>query len=130
MRCLRFLCKICGRDALLPKSLTIPLSCDRSKDPLCHGGFADVWKGVSRDLEVAVKVLKSYQCNQEQIRKASSRKPPLPAACIDRLTTTSIGVLQGSCDVERTSSSERVAPTRGGYGWGSIHDGVGVDGEW
>ena len=69
MRCLRLVCKICGDHALLPESLAIPLSCDRTKDPLYYGGFADIWKGTSRGLEVAVKVLKSYQCNREQTRR-------------------------------------------------------------
>ena len=70
MRCLRLLCKICGRHALLPNSLIIQVPHDRTKDPLYHGGFADVWKSTSRGLEVAVKVLKLYQCNdQGQIRR-------------------------------------------------------------
>ena len=70
MRCLRFLRKICGRHALLPASLVIPVSYDRTKVPVCHGGFADVWKGTSRSLDVAVKELKLYQCSdQEKIRR-------------------------------------------------------------
>ena len=72
MRCLRYLCKICSCHALLPESLAIPVSYDRTKVPLHHGGFADVWKGTSRDLEVAVKELKLYESsNQEQIRRVS-----------------------------------------------------------
>lgn len=70
MRCLRFLCKICGCHALLPGPLAIQVSYDRTEDPLYYGGFAGVWKGMSRDREVAVKVLKSYQgSDQEQIRR-------------------------------------------------------------
>lgn len=74
IRCLRFLCKICSRHALLPASLVIPVSYDRTKAPMCHGGFADVWKGISRGLEVVVKELKLYQCNdQEKIRRVGCR---------------------------------------------------------
>jgi len=70
MKCLRFLCKVCGRHALLPKPLAIPVSYDKTEIPLYHGGFADVWKGTYRGLEVAVKVLKLYECNdQEEIRR-------------------------------------------------------------
>ena len=82
MRCLRLVCKICDDHALLPESMAIPLSCDRAKDPLYYGGFADVWKGTSRGLEVAVKVLKSYQCNREQTRRVGDVPPYLPCASI------------------------------------------------
>jgi hypothetical protein len=59
-KCLSVLCKICGRQALLPKSLKIPLCYDRSDTPLYHGGYADVWKGEHEGLKVAVKVLRVY----------------------------------------------------------------------
>ena len=70
MVCLRFLCKTCSHHALLPKLLEIQFSYDRTKLPLYNGGFADVWKGTSHNQDVAVKLLKVYQCNdQEKIRK-------------------------------------------------------------
>jgi hypothetical protein len=59
-RCLNTLCKICGRQALLPRSVQIPLCYDRSHTPLYRGGFADVWKGSYEGREVAVKVLVVY----------------------------------------------------------------------
>jgi hypothetical protein len=66
----RTLHRICGRQALLPKSLTIPLCYNPTETPLCHGGFADVWKGQCDGREVAVKVLKVYRTsNFEKIRK-------------------------------------------------------------
>ena len=72
MRCLRFLCKVCSRHAILPKSLAIPVSYDQTKVPFCHGGFADVWKGTYYNLEVAVKVAKLYECDDhEEIRRVS-----------------------------------------------------------
>jgi len=71
---MHFLCKVCGRHALLPKPLAIPVLYDKTTVPLCHGGFADVWNGTYRGLEVAVKVLKLYECNdQEEIRRVSDR---------------------------------------------------------
>jgi len=37
---------------------------------MCHGGFADVWKGKYRGREVAAKVLRIYSKNDpERIRK-------------------------------------------------------------
>ena len=59
-RCLRVLCRICGRQGLLPKSLQIPLSYNRLGTPLYRGGYADVWKGEHQGCHVAVKVLRVY----------------------------------------------------------------------
>ena len=62
--------KICGRQALLPRSLAIPLCYDPTGDPLCHGGFADVWKGRHQDRDVAVKVLRmDSKNNLERTRR-------------------------------------------------------------
>jgi hypothetical protein len=50
----------------------IQVSYDRTGVPPCRGGFSEVWKGVFRDQEVAIKVLKVYLSNDhEQIRKVS-----------------------------------------------------------
>ena len=54
------LCWVCGRHALLPESLRIPLCYDRSDTPLYCGGFGDVWKGKHEGRHVAVKVLRVY----------------------------------------------------------------------
>lgn len=51
---------ICGRQALVPRSLAFPLCYDPKEDPLYHGGFADVWKGQHLGRDVAVKVLRLY----------------------------------------------------------------------
>ena len=60
-KCLKSLHKICGRHAILPKSLHIPPCYDRQGIPLYQGGFADVWKGEHQGREVAVKVLRVYK---------------------------------------------------------------------
>lgn len=57
-KCLSALCKICGRHALLPKSLRVSLSYDRSGLSFRQGGFADVWMGEYQGSQVAVKVLR------------------------------------------------------------------------
>lgn len=125
MRCLRFLCKVCGCHALLPELLAIPVSYDRTEVPLYHGGFADVWEGVSQGRKVAVKVLKLYQCsNQGRIGKVGNRWFSSFAVYADGLTVTFIGVLPGGCNVERTSSSECVAAARSDNDQRSICDGV------
>jgi len=50
--------KTCGRQALVPRSLEIPLCYDPNEKPAYHGGFADLWKGQYRGKEVAAKVLR------------------------------------------------------------------------
>ena len=74
--CLRTLCRICGREALLPRSIQIPPCYNQTGAPLYYGGFSEVWKGRHEGREVAVKVLRvrptsgsdkvmrvSYQCH-------------------------------------------------------------------
>ena len=57
---MRVLYRICGRQALLPRSLQIPFSYDRLGIPLYRGGYADVWKGEHQGCHVAIKVLRVY----------------------------------------------------------------------
>ena len=59
-RCLHSLYNICGRKALLPRSLAIPLCYSPTENPLCHGAFADLWKGQYRGRDVAAKTLRVY----------------------------------------------------------------------
>ena len=61
---------MCGRQALLPKSLKIPICYKPSDVPLYRGGFADVWKGEHKGRHVAVKVLKVY--STDEIGKVTS----------------------------------------------------------
>ena len=71
---MRSLYKICGRQALLPKSLAIPLCYDPSGVPQCRGGYANVWKGQHDGHEVAVKTLRVYQKSDlEGVRKVGYR---------------------------------------------------------
>jgi len=73
VRCLQVLSKICGRQALLPRSLNIPVSWDPAEAPLYQAGFADIWKGRSRRLDVAIKVPRLYRSvGHEKIRKVGS----------------------------------------------------------
>jgi len=72
-RCLEVLSKICGRQAILPRSLSIPVSWDPVEAPLYQSGCADVWKGRSRRRNVAIKVPRIYRSvGHEKIRKVSS----------------------------------------------------------
>ena len=74
-KCLGGLCWVCGRHALLPKSLHIPLCYDRSDTPLYRGGFGDVWKGEHQGRHVAVKVLKVYSTSDfDKITKVGSHR--------------------------------------------------------
>ena len=64
--CLRSLCKICGRHALLPTTLKTPISVERTGDVMFRGGFADVWKGDHCGRDVAVKVMRIYSESELQ----------------------------------------------------------------
>jgi hypothetical protein len=59
-KCLKSLYGICGRLALLPRALKIPVCYDRTGTALYRGGFADVWKGKHCGQDVAVKVIRTY----------------------------------------------------------------------
>ena len=92
-KCLSALCKICGRQALLPRSLRVPLCYDRSDDPLYRGGYADVWKGEHRGRHVAVKVLRVYSTSD-----------------FDKITNVGFSVCSKACVDQLTSSAD---PCRG-----------------
>ena len=99
-KCLSVLCKICGRQALLPKSLRVPLCYNRSDNPLYRGGYADVWKGEHRGRYVAVKVLRVYSMGDSD-KITSVRFSACSKACVDWLTElTPVEVLQGGRDME------------------------------
>ena len=62
--------KICGYHALIPQSLEISLCYDPNEQPICRGGFADVWKGQYHGREVAAKVLRLRQREDlERVRR-------------------------------------------------------------
>ena len=50
--------RVCDRQALVPRSLEIPLCYDPRENPVCSGGFSDVWKGRYNGRDVAAKVLR------------------------------------------------------------------------
>ena len=102
------LCKICGHQALLPKSIQIPLCYDRSADaPLYSGGYADVWKGEHKGSTVAVKVLRIYAtADLDKIMGVGcslrfSNRTYRVADC------DSVGFLQRSDNVEKSQPSKR-----------------------
>ena len=81
-KALSTLCKICGRQALLPRALQIPPCYDRSDDPPYSGGYADVWMGEHQGRKVAVKVLRVLLTSDlDKITKVG-RSQRLPAACV------------------------------------------------
>ena len=103
-------------------------SYDRMGVPLGHGGFADVWKGRSNDHDVAIKVLKMYECSDhEKIRRVSF---PGPVASFGELTVMCVEVLQGGRNVEGTLSPKRFTADRSHDDRQSIRDGDGTNGKW
>jgi len=107
---LHSLYRICGRRALLPKSLVIPLCYNPTDTPQCHGGFADVWKGRYHGREVAAKALRvSPTSDFERIRKVGY---PRLVVFINKFTGSRTEVLQEGCSMENLPPSERVAAGR------------------
>ena len=124
---MRSLHRICGRQGLLPRRLEITLCHDPTSIPLCHGGFADVWKGQYDGREVISKVLRVYQTsNFEWIKKVGR---PRVFAYTNELTVSHPEVLQRGCDVEGTSSSKRATAVRRDHDRHQVRDGIGVDDE-
>ena len=127
-RCLRCLYRTCGRKALLPKKLQIPLCYDPTETPQSSGGFADMWKGEYRGSWVAAKVLRAYKTSDlEVIRKVGGIQL---VVLINRLTVSGAAVLRGGRAMEHTSSPELVD-----VGWrdddrksASVRDGIVVEG--
>jgi hypothetical protein len=126
--CLRSLHRICGRQALLPGSLKIPLCYDPTETPLCHGGFADVWKCEYKGQEVVAKVLRVYM--RDDLRRIRGVGCPRPVPCIGGLTVSRTEVLQAGCDMELPSSSECVAAVGRDDEREPVCDGVEMDGKW
>jgi len=115
-RCLRSSYRICGREGLLPKSLSIPLCYNPVDTPQCPGGFADVWKGKHNGQVVAAKALRVYKTSDlDLIRKVCYLGL---FVFISELTTYGSEVLQGGCYVEHASSPKRVASCRRDNDWG------------
>ena len=127
--CLRSSYKICGREALLPKSLPIPLCYNPLDTPQTRGGLTDVWKGEYKGQEVAAKALRVYKTGDPNVTRKVGGVPPIMFS--SELTVSHAVVLQGGRDVEDTSSPERVATVRRDdvRGSASVRDGIGVDEE-
>lgn len=70
-KCVGVMRKICGRQALIPRSVQIQLCCDRSGTPLYQGGYADVWKAEYGGREIALKVLRVFSVSD--VEKITSR---------------------------------------------------------
>ena len=69
------LCRVCGRRALLPRSLQIPLCYNRLELPQYSGGFSDVWIGDYQGRRVAAKALRVYLTSDlHKIRKVGHFK--------------------------------------------------------
>ena len=74
--------QLCVRAGLLPDSHTIPNEfIQTTGDPVAHGGFGDVWEGISSGERVAIKALRIYKDDDVQrVRKVIDQHlfyPPL-----------------------------------------------------
>ena len=118
--------RVCGRRALLPRSLQIPLCYDRLELPQYSGGFADVWMGDHQGRRVAAKALRVYLTSDlTEIRRVCLFKPESRPTDGDRAE-----VLQGSDQVEIPQPSKHITTPGSDGGQGTICDGVRLDGKW
>ena len=112
-KCLGVLREICDRQALLPRSVKIPLCCNLSDTPLDQGGYTEAWKGQHQGCHVLVKVLrpKLYSASDfEMVTSVGFHTLSRIAFC--QLMFATVAVLQGGCDLEHSSPSECVTPGR------------------
>ena len=95
---MKSLYKICAGNTLLPGSLRIELCYDPTAVAHCRGGFADVWKGEFRGLDVAVKVLRIYATSDfQKITRVSYRRYyPFPRVCGHTDSTSRRGFARSS----------------------------------
>ena len=57
---MRYLYRICGGQALLPRSLEIPLCYDPTENPAFPVGLSDVWEGQHEGQEVSAQIFESF----------------------------------------------------------------------
>ena len=103
---------MCGRHALLPRTLKISTCYDRTGVASYRGGFADVWKGEHRGRDVAVKVLRTY-LNSDLQKIIGVGCGPCLFPRVDVLTKHCAEILQGGRNVENPSASKCAAADRG-----------------
>jgi len=107
--CLKSLFRICGRHALLPTSLKVPVSLERTGGVLYRGGFADVWKGEHCGQDVAVKVIRIYSDSDlQRVVGVSCWRRSIPAS----LTVPHVEILQGGRRMESPPAPKRPAADR------------------
>jgi len=127
--CLRYLHRICGNKALLPRSLEIPLCYNPKGNPVWHNGLADIWKGQYKGQQVTAEVLKpGLRDDPRQIRRVGRWWSSQLAICINNHPHL-IEVLQGGCGMEGPSPSKRAAAVGRDNDRDSVCDGIGVDGK-
>ena len=110
-KCLGVLRSICDHQALLPRSITIPLCCDLSDTPLDPGACVPAWKGRHQGSHVVVKVLRPIPYSTGDFEMVTSVGfHNLSRAVFCQLMLTTAAVLQGGCNLERSSPSECATP--------------------
>ena len=99
---------------------------DRTDDALYRGGYADVWKGEYRGREVAVKVIRLYSRDvlKNVINVCHWCYVVAPRPMLTRLCAE---ILQGSCDVEITSTSKHPTIGRSNDVANSVRNGIALD---
>ena len=126
--CLKLLYRMCGRLALLPTTMIIPVSLERIGGASYRGGFADVWKEEHCGRDIAVKIIRTYSDSDlQRVIGVSYWFSSIPHACA--LIAPHAEVLQGGRRVENPSASERPATDRSDDVGDSVRDDIRLDGE-
>ena len=95
--------RLCARIGHLPESYLLPDKFDLSGMPHTFGGFADVWKGVLRGKDVAVKSLRvSVMDDKSGIRKVANKATISHASSL----TYYVALLRRGCHVEELVPSQ------------------------
>ena len=99
-----------------------------ANDPRYRGSFGDVWKAKHGDLDVAIKVIRTY--SGKVLDKFIG--VGLCYTSGHRVLTTMLGseILQGGRHVEFPATSKYPATSRGDDVRESVCDGIRLDGEW
>ena len=71
-RCLHYLYTICGGQALIPRSLDVPLCYDPVENPAFPVGLSDVWEGQHEGRKVSAQVFETFpEGDAEEITRVS-----------------------------------------------------------
>ena len=75
-KCVRVLRRVCGSEAILPRSCILSENISKEGDiAIASGGFADIWKGRHNGNRVCIKAFRAYTVeNLSKIKQVHSQR--------------------------------------------------------